>query len=76
MTALTLALVFSRVLFHFLKLKHPSQMSTVFRLQMSAAVKNLSAFLSLKKSKYHHDNLRSKKRLVIDRYIDNNLALI
>lgn len=52
-------------------------MSTVFRLQTSAAVKKaISLSIVKKKSKYHHDNLRSKKRLVIDRYIDNNLALI
>ncbi len=49
MTALTLALVFSRVLFHFLKLKHPTQMSTVFRLQTSAAVKKTISFSIVKK---------------------------
>ncbi|ATC23000.1 hypothetical protein GJ36_07140 [Pasteurella multocida] len=49
MTALTLALVFSRVLFHFLKLKHPSQMSTVFRLQTSAAVKKTISLSIVKK---------------------------
>ncbi|HAS03300.1 MAG TPA: hypothetical protein DCR57_06140 [Pasteurella multocida] len=49
MTALTLALVFSRVLFHFLKLKHPTQMSAVFRLQMSAAVKKAISLSIVKK---------------------------